>query len=303
MPQRSPNVRYHSIRLWFARQTTCWRRSRRPRRPDVTAPISSAVSTISSATARFALVLMLDSTTAASLGAGGADTGRAGVTESAATLGIGGLTALRTVFARAEHRAPERVSGSRRWIGRTSAGGRGGGAPGGEGARREATAAGQRDPSGTHFAGHCFFDAGPGRSGWVFARRGAGDRASCGGSTACRVRFSNACESGVAVDRTGDRSARSWRPSFAEAFFARGVGNFVCTAWPVDDEAAREFAQTLYQPCSATTRSGPRADVGGDEGGARTGRRLKGGGAKSWGAYSIRQPALPSGGGICSTPT
>lgn len=35
-------------------------------------------------------------------------------------------------------------------------------------------------------------------------------------------------------------------PSFAEAFFARGVANFVCTAWPVDDVAAREFAGKLY---------------------------------------------------------
>jgi CHAT domain len=35
-------------------------------------------------------------------------------------------------------------------------------------------------------------------------------------------------------------------PSFAEQFFRRGVTNFVCTAWPVDDVAAREFALTFY---------------------------------------------------------
>jgi CHAT domain-containing protein len=35
-------------------------------------------------------------------------------------------------------------------------------------------------------------------------------------------------------------------PSFAEAFFARGVANFICTAWPVDDEAALKFARRFY---------------------------------------------------------
>ena len=35
-------------------------------------------------------------------------------------------------------------------------------------------------------------------------------------------------------------------PSFAEAFFAQGVANYVGTAWPVDDIAARLFATTLY---------------------------------------------------------
>jgi CHAT domain len=57
--------------------------------------------------------------------------------------------------------------------------------------------------------------------------------------------FSNACESGVTPDRTGARSA-ALAPSFAESFFARGVSNFVCTAWPVDDQPAREFACRVY---------------------------------------------------------
>ena len=58
--------------------------------------------------------------------------------------------------------------------------------------------------------------------------------------------FSNACESGITPDRAGNRSV-DLAPSFAESFFERGVGNFVCTAWPVDDEAARSFASTLYE--------------------------------------------------------
>lgn len=46
-------------------------------------------------------------------------------------------------------------------------------------------------------------------------------------------------------DRASDRNDQL-APSFAEAFFNRGVANFVCTAWPVDDVAARQFAFTLY---------------------------------------------------------
>ncbi len=57
--------------------------------------------------------------------------------------------------------------------------------------------------------------------------------------------FSNACESGVTPERPEARAERL-APSFAEAFFAQGVSNFVCTAWPVSDSAARLFAVTLY---------------------------------------------------------
>ena len=46
--------------------------------------------------------------------------------------------------------------------------------------------------------------------------------------------FSNACESGVTVDDPG-AATTGLAPSFAHAFFARGVSNFVCTAWPVND--------------------------------------------------------------------
>lgn len=58
--------------------------------------------------------------------------------------------------------------------------------------------------------------------------------------------FANACESGVMPDRADRRSA-AMAPSFAESFFARGVTNFVCTAWPVADDAALRFALTLYR--------------------------------------------------------
>jgi pimeloyl-ACP methyl ester carboxylesterase len=98
-----------------------------------------------------------------------------------------------------------------------------------------------------HFAGHCVYDeTDPSASGWVFSR---GERL-----TANELRrldrvpsfvFSNACESGKTPDRADLRSA-ALAPTFAESFFERGVSNFVCTAWPVDDYDARQFALSLY---------------------------------------------------------
>ena len=96
-----------------------------------------------------------------------------------------------------------------------------------------------------HFAGHCMYDAAqPAASGWIFSD---GERLSARELTRIdRIPgfvFSNACESGITPDR---KRTADLAPSFAEAFFARGVNNFVCTAWPVDDVAARTFARVLY---------------------------------------------------------
>jgi hypothetical protein len=98
-----------------------------------------------------------------------------------------------------------------------------------------------------HFAGHCMYDTErPSRSGWIFS---GGERVTANELTRIdripKFVFSNACESGITPDRSELRSVEL-APSFAESFFARGVSNFVCTAWPVDDLAAREFALTLY---------------------------------------------------------
>ena len=66
---------------------------------------------------------------------------------------------------------------------------------------------------------------------------------SSSASTACRSSSSRTCESGITPDRSEQRSA-GLAPSFAGILRA-GRGNFVCTAWPVDDEAARIFARRL----------------------------------------------------------
>jgi pimeloyl-ACP methyl ester carboxylesterase len=98
-----------------------------------------------------------------------------------------------------------------------------------------------------HFAGHCIYDEkNPQMSGWVFGRDqrisayelNRVDRVP-------RFVFSNACESGV-LSGGASLYAPGLAPSFAESFFLRGVSNFVCTAWPVDDSAALEFAQWVY---------------------------------------------------------
>jgi hypothetical protein len=98
-----------------------------------------------------------------------------------------------------------------------------------------------------HFAGHCYFDRDNfTNSGFLFSQT-----AKLTSKELARIDrmprfvFANACESGVTPGRPELRSAEL-APSFAEAFFARGVGDFVCTAWPIDDEAARTFALKLY---------------------------------------------------------
>ena len=98
-----------------------------------------------------------------------------------------------------------------------------------------------------HYAGHCKYDKQkPSASGWIFT---GGKRLSANElSRVDRIPkfvFSNACESGITPDRSEQRSPEL-APSFAESFFARGVQNFVCTAWPVNDLAARDFAKRLY---------------------------------------------------------
>ena len=98
-----------------------------------------------------------------------------------------------------------------------------------------------------HYAGHCMFDPDdPPASGWVFS---GGKILSANELNRIdhipKFVFSNACESGITPDRASERSSRL-APSFAESFFARGVANFICTAWLVDDTAAREFALQLY---------------------------------------------------------
>lgn len=149
-----------------------------------------------------------------------------------------------------------------------------------------------------HFAGHCVFDADrPRESGWIFSKdeRLTADELNRIDRVPNFV-FSNACESGITDGRIARRPARSaaLAPSFAEAFFAKGVANFVCTAWRIDDIAASEFALTLYSCLLglSTDSNNPGKFNAGDamylHEAMRDARRHiveKDYGVKTWGAY------------------
>jgi CHAT domain len=111
-----------------------------------------------------------------------------------------------------------------------------------------------------HFAGHATYNPDTSTSGWLFS-----DGELVTANELNRIDripkfvFSNACESGITPDRSEQRSV-DLAPNFAESFFARGVSNFVCTAWPVEDVAARMFALTLYQQLLGLSPTSGRAN-------------------------------------------
>lgn len=115
-----------------------------------------------------------------------------------------------------------------------------------------------------HYAGHCVFewDGEPDASGWIFNMANKELLSAFELNRIDRVPkfvFSNACESGITPDRSEERNAYL-APSFAEAFFNRGVSNFVCTAWPVDDLGARQFALGLYSKLLGLRPAGDQPD-------------------------------------------
>jgi CHAT domain len=151
-----------------------------------------------------------------------------------------------------------------------------------------------------HFAGHCqYIEGKPDKTGWVFGQGNiitANELAPI--DRIPKFIFSNACETG----KIPETRSRGLAPSFAESFFARGVANFVCTAWPVADRMAHLFAKTLYE-----SLLGLRPDTPDDDQPSRTSnvetsledgkvmhvamraaRRAvfnEAGGARTWGAY------------------
>jgi CHAT domain len=95
-----------------------------------------------------------------------------------------------------------------------------------------------------HFAGHGAFDRRSRRAGWVFDQ-------DCflSAQEIFRVRqvprlvFGNACFSSVT---TSQNEQRGQLVGLAQAFFARGIPNYIGTAWQVDDACARECARWFY---------------------------------------------------------
>ena len=141
-----------------------------------------------------------------------------------------------------------------------------------------------------HYAGHCVYEPPMGvNSGWIFT---GDERITANELTRIdrvpKFVFSNACESGITPDRSEERTV-ALAPSFAEAFFGRGVSNFVCTAWPVNDVAARRFASTVYASLLGVPFGNEDADLPAPMHVAMTRARHAivdtGEGALTWGAY------------------
>ena len=102
-----------------------------------------------------------------------------------------------------------------------------------------------------HYSGHADFDEkNPSKSGWIFGKENVlSARDIFRARRVPRLIFANACFSGVV--RSGkpftlEESNRNLA-GLAQAFFERGVQNYIGTGWPVDDAAALEFAKVFYR--------------------------------------------------------
>ncbi len=100
-----------------------------------------------------------------------------------------------------------------------------------------------------HYAGHGFFDeAKPSHGGWVFGREvQLTAREIFRLRRAPRLIFANACFSAVVNKKTltAEQMNRNLA-GIAEAFFERGVPNYLGAGWPVADDIAVRFAMDFY---------------------------------------------------------
>jgi hypothetical protein len=102
-----------------------------------------------------------------------------------------------------------------------------------------------------HFAGHGIFDdKNPAHSGWVFGRDCIlSAQEIFRARRVPRLVFANACFSAVVREGTALTADEMNRhlAGLAEAFFERGVQNYIGAGWPVADQPAVTFAATFYQ--------------------------------------------------------
>ncbi len=101
-----------------------------------------------------------------------------------------------------------------------------------------------------HYSGHGEFDEkNPSKSGWIFGKESVlSAREIFRARRVPRLIFANACFSGViraGKPFTLQESNRNLA-GLAQAFFERGVQNYIGTGWPVDDAAALTFAECFY---------------------------------------------------------
>ncbi|MBN1662759.1 MAG: CHAT domain-containing protein [Deltaproteobacteria bacterium] len=131
-----------------------------------------------------------------------------------------------------------------------------------------------------HYAGHGLFDEeNPSHGGWVFGKDYIlSAREIFQARRVPRLVFANACFSSVIKERQAmgaDEMNRSLA-GMAEAFFARGIQNYIGAGWPVDDEPAVIFASAFYENAlEGKTLGASIAEA----------RRAIFGQASTWGAY------------------
>ncbi|MEK6279142.1 MAG: CHAT domain-containing protein [Acidobacteriota bacterium] len=102
-----------------------------------------------------------------------------------------------------------------------------------------------------HYSGHGIYDEkDPNNSGWVFSRACTlSAREIFRARQVPRVVFANACFSAVCHggQEPSAEHANQKLAGLAEAFFARGVQNYIGTGWAVDDAPAVQFAKVFYE--------------------------------------------------------
>jgi hypothetical protein len=102
-----------------------------------------------------------------------------------------------------------------------------------------------------HYAGHGIFDKErPNRSGWLFRNKCIlSAREIFRSRQVPRLVFANACFSAVTNGNQDPTAIESTRKlaGMAEAFFERGVQNYIGTGWPVVDSTATTFATSFYE--------------------------------------------------------
>lgn len=131
-----------------------------------------------------------------------------------------------------------------------------------------------------HFAGRGDYDKdSPAGSGWIF-----GKDCVLSGRDIFRARkvprlvFANACFSAVTTRGqalSADEQSKGLA-SIVQAFFERGVSNYIGSGWPVNDEQATKLARTFYE---VLLTGAPICDA------LKAGREKIGDFGNTWGAY------------------
>jgi pimeloyl-ACP methyl ester carboxylesterase len=131
-----------------------------------------------------------------------------------------------------------------------------------------------------HYAGHGDFDKDtPARSGWIFGRDWRLTATEIFRARRVpRLVFANACFSAVTAGGEAlsvEEMSRALA-GVAQAFFERGVENYIGTGWPVEDTLATTLATTFYRMLLEGKSIGESLQAG---------RRAIDGVGSTWGAY------------------